>query len=363
MPEVWTVDVGAGGVSIWLVRAPDELAFRRAPPSTEPTTLLVLPASTECERDAAARLAATLGVWSDSASLEEDAPRLALLAATAILHSGALTARGLRGCADLISNGLELSLDVFRRHVPPALDLDLAADIDFSDTDEEPSPGREEAGAAEGVDTTDVVILRRGVYSPLSARPRGCSLEAAIEGVSTVARAAEGITANVSLGVGVAASRAGAAAAERLGHNFEGTQTRLGAAIRAIGGASVAATREVFDALGQSGSQVCSSTAAVASGAVSHRFGEDAGRVTSSALCAVGSTVGAVHNVASLGRRGLVTNVTKCAATGVAKTVAADDAWEEWPARRPMPMLLSNHSEGDFLLISSAARPPSRHTA
>ena len=74
--------------------------------------------------------------------------------------------------------------------------------------------------------------------------------------------------------------------------------------------------------------QVCSSTAAVASGAVSHRFGEDAGRVTSSALCAVGSTVGAVHNVASLGRRGLVTNVTKCAATGVAKTVAADDAWE-----------------------------------
>ena len=87
--------------------------------------------------------------------------------------------------------------------------------------------------------------------------------------------------------------------------------------------------------------QVCSSTAAVASGAVSHRFGEDAGRVTSSALCAVGSTVGAVHNVASLGRRGLVTNVTKCAATGVAKTVAADDAWEEWPARRPVPMLLS----------------------
>lgn len=109
--------------------------------------------------------------------------------------------------------------------------------------------------------------------------------------------------------------------------------------------------------------QVCSSTAAVASGAVSHRFGEDAGRVTSSALCAVGSTVGAVHNVASLGRRGLVTNVTKCAATGVAKTVAADDAWEEWPARRPVPMLLSNHSEGDFLLVSSAARPPSRHTA
>jgi hypothetical protein len=410
-PSVWSLDVATGGVVIWLVRAPDEFAFKRAPPSTEPTTLLVLPAANDAERDTAARLAAHLGIWSAGATLcDEEAPRLALLAASAILRSGALTARGLRGCADLISTGLETALDVFRRNVGPVAAEEIlgaqgaaeafagegafggdgaaealwvvgAAEALAAQAAAETMRAEGEAGAviagvpgggggragkhAGGLDASGLVACdgmaavgaagapAAGASQPTSTQPalllhaatraaaaRECAgaqenwaggrqencgggrpppwasggqqenwaggrkenwadvevatalakaqagggpgggggrmytaiagghvyarrvsppsrIEAAIDGVSTVARAAEGISHNASYAVGMAATRMGAAAAERFQLVANPSQpSRMGAAIRAIGGASVAAAREVLDAIGQTGSQV-----------------------------------------------------------------------------------------------------------
>ncbi len=316
----WAVALDDGTLTCWWVHTCVELAFKRRPPSSDPVVILVLPQHTAPMRAAAQQLAEALGISLTRPDLEPgDAdslpPRAALFAAAVILRSGSLAARGLHGAAQLITSGFDAALESFRRNVAPT---PLA---------QSPPRMRRESNLAR--------------------------VEQVLESASTVARAAEGVTSRMGEGISIVATGAGNAAAGVLVPSVGTKGSRIGVVARTVGGATLAAAREVIDALGDCSSTVIASGAVVASSAVTHKYGSDAGRAASTAMSAVGSTTAAAVNISLLGRRSLAKSVAKGAAQGAVK------GWVERTSPPPSPVPRSSSRSSSASNLSKLDRGPS----
>mmetsp|Transcript_23390 Transcript_23390/g.53519 ORF Transcript_23390/g.53519 Transcript_23390/m.53519 type:complete len:225 (+) Transcript_23390:91-765(+) len=116
-----------------------------------------------------------------------------------------------------------------------------------------------------------------------------------------MAGTAEGVTRCVGTHVAAVASALGAEAGEAFRNSASGNP--MCEAIVKVGGASLSAASEVFEALGASTTEVVATGARVAAGAVSHKYGEGAGRAAEEGLGTAISATTAAINLSTLFRK------------------------------------------------------------
>ena len=92
-----------------------------------------------------------------------------------------------------------------------------------------------------------------------------------------------------------------------------------------MGSASFNAFIEISTAVDESALQVASKGVETVSGAVGHRFGDEAGRATATGLEAVGEAALAARNIAHLGPKSLAKNAAKSAVKGAVSTAVSPD--------------------------------------
>lgn len=101
------------------------------------------------------------------------------------------------------------------------------------------------------------------------------------------------------------------------------SQSRAG--IKAVGAASLGAAGEVLSAAEDACKQVVASMSATTSGAIGHRYGDDAESLAQTSLAAVQSATHTALNVVSLGYKAVAKSSAVAAAKSGATTVAELD--------------------------------------
>ena len=112
------------------------------------------------------------------------------------------------------------------------------------------------------------------------------------------------------------------------------SQSRAG--IKAVGAASLGAAGEVLGAAEDACKQVVASMSATTSGAIGHRYGDDAESLAQTSLAAVQSAAHTALNVVSLGPKAVAKSSAVAAAkSGAATAAERDNHGTHAPASQP----------------------------
>lgn len=154
----------------------------------------------------------------------------------------------------------------------------------------------------------------------------GPKTEARANRLKGAAGTTEAVTDGVCCGINKAATAVGrrvAGAARERPATEPPSQSRAG--IKAVGAASLGAAGEVLSAAEGACKQVVASMSATTSGAIGHRYGDDAESLAQTSLAAVQSATYTALNVASLGYKAVAKSSAIAAAKSGAATAAERD--------------------------------------
>ena len=154
----------------------------------------------------------------------------------------------------------------------------------------------------------------------------GPKTEARANRLKGAAGTTEAVTDGVCSSINKAATAVGrrvAGAAREVPATEPPSQSRAG--IKAVGAASLGAAGEVLSAAEDACKQVVASMSATTSGAIGHRYGDDAESLAQTSLAAVQSAAHTALNVVSLGPKAVAKSSAVAAAKSGAATAAERD--------------------------------------
>jgi len=252
------------------------------PPSDAAIARAYAPEHAPAERDDSAQEQEQLrALLSELLQIHAQEPSAAAQSAAAAINwGGRVVSDGLLGMAELGTAGLEAALGKFKVTV-------------------EPKP------------------------TPTTVGPK---TEARANRLKGAAGTTEAVTDGVCSSINKAATAVGrrvAGAAREVPATEPPSQSRAG--IKAVGAASLGAAGEVLSAAEDACKQVVASMSATTSGAIGHRYGDDAESLAQTSLAAVQSAAHTALNVVSLGPKAVAKSSAVAAAKSGAATAAERD--------------------------------------
>jgi hypothetical protein len=212
----------------------------------------------------------------------EAQPTAVFVAASVIEGTGKLTAGAITSAASLFGAGMSVALQSFRTHVSPA---------------------------------SEPVVLSRTATTLIDA-------------THSAAAAAEDVTGGVRRGLGSVAQLAGEGVANSLTSRVlaGGGTGALGTTAVTLGSATANALSEVYGAIETSATAVIGSSSGAISGAIGHRYGDQAEAAAAQLGVSAQKASRAVFNASSFGIKALARTTAKQAARGVSSNFAASRA-------------------------------------